>query len=271
MAVASCLREFLGLHQGCGSSVCHFSLLVIISFFSQCFIKILHGIVIVTFLIVHVCYTYSCIGSRVNLIHVLRCLEVNFAFVALHQFQDVQCLLQESGVSLACFHLRTIDILQRFTISYTTLNEHGHEVILDSLQVSLLSFLGFSSKCVICILGSINIILEKLVGMIIISLYLLHGSIQEIVQHRTFGTTLFSMNRFFQPIISRIKVRSRSELKIIHSFGTQGISHTRHTLHSLTNEFRNVLHSQIIYIHQLIKILLVISRISILNLTQETH
>ena len=134
MAVASCLREFLGLHQGCGSSVCHFSLLVIICFFSQCFIKILHGIVIVTFLIVHVCYTYSCIGSRVNLIHVLRCLEVNFAFVALHQFQDVQCLLQESGVSLACFHLRTIDILQRFTISYTTLNEHGHEVILDSLH-----------------------------------------------------------------------------------------------------------------------------------------
>ncbi len=107
--------------------------------------------------------------------------------------------------------------------------------------------------------------------MIVICLYLLHRDIQKIVQNRTFGTTLFSLNRFFQPIVSCIKVRSRSELKIIHSFSAQGISYTRHALHSLTNEFRNVLHSQVIYIHQFIKILLVISRISILYLTQKAR
>ena len=165
------------------------------------------------------------------------------------------------------FNFRTINTLQRFTISGTTIDEHCYEVIFHLLQSSFLFRVIFCGDSSISVFGISQIILNKLFLMIRISFQFVQRHIQKIVEDRTFRATLFSFQRFFQPSISLIYIYIRSISNVVNSFITQNIAYRRSTFQM--HKIRSIFNSQIKNLHQFIKILLVISRITVLYIIQE--
>ena len=144
LSIASCLRQLLGLPQSGSGSISHFGFLRVIGFHTQRFVEVLHSSVVVTFLVIHICYAYGSIRTRVNTIQIVGSLEIRLALITLHHLQDGDGLLQESGVGLVFLNFRTVDILQGLTIGYTAVHEHSYQIVLDCLQH------GFFLSVILC-------------------------------------------------------------------------------------------------------------------------
>ena len=92
--------------------------------------------------------------------------------------------------------------------------------------------------------------------------------LQEIEQCSSCRLSFRSVHRFFQPIISLIYIHLRSKCNIIDSFNAQCFIFRRY-FYTFSQEFLSILHTQIVRIHQLIKILFVFCRVSVFDLPQQ--
>ena len=101
-----------------------------------------------------------------------------------------------------------------------------------------------------------------------ISFQFIQRHLQEIENSSSGRLAFYSINRLAQPLISLIHIQFRSQGDIVYSLDTQCFVSRRH-FSSFCKEFFCVFHTQIMRIHQFIKILLIFRIIFILNLSHQ--
>ena len=98
-----------------------------------------------------------------------------------------------------------------------------------------------------------------------ISFQFIQRHLQEIENSSSGRLAFYSINRLAQPLISLIHIQFRSQGDIVYSLDTQSFISRRY-LRTFSQEFISVFDTQVMRIHQFIKIFLIFRIISVLNL-----
>ena len=101
-----------------------------------------------------------------------------------------------------------------------------------------------------------------------ISFQFIQRHLQEIENSSSGRLAFYSINRLAQPLISLIHIQFRSQGDIVYSLDTQSFISRRY-LRTFSQEFISVFDTQVMRIHQLIKIFLIFRIIPILDLSHQ--
>ena len=104
--------------------------------------------------------------------------------------------------------------------------------------------------------------------MIRIRFQFIQRHLQEIEDSCTCRFTFHSVYRLAQPLIGLIHINLRSKSNIIYRFDTQSFINRRHFC-TFRQEFIRIFDTQVMRIHQFIKIFLIIRTIPVFNLSHQ--